>query len=55
MLAVDGFSGYTVAVPAMRECFTGVKAAKMQISEWVGLFGVPSVVITDMGSQFVGT
>ena len=27
----------------------------MMISEWVRLFGVPSVVITDMGAQFVGT
>ena len=55
VLAVDGFSGYTVVVPAMRKGFTGVKAAKMMISEWVGLLGVPSVVITDMGAQFVGT
>ena len=27
----------------------------MMLSEWVSLFGVPSVVITDMGAQFVGT
>ena len=38
VLAVDGYSGYTVVVPAMRKGFTGAKAAKMMISEWVGLF-----------------
>ena len=54
-MMVDGFSGYTVVVPATRKGFTGAKAAKMMICEWIGLFGVPSMVITDMGAQFVLT
>ena len=55
VLAVDEFSGYCVVAPAMRKGFTGAKAAKMMISEWVGLLGVPGVIITDMGARFVGT
>jgi len=54
VLAVDGFSGYTVIMPATRNGLSGAKVAKHMITRWCDLFGVPSNVTTDQGPQFLG-
>ena len=55
ILAVDVLSGYTMAFPVTMSGLTGAKAAKKIFTEWVKLFGIPSLVTTDNGPQFVGT
>ena len=52
LLCVDRHSGWVVALPCAIKGLTGVKAAKMLYAVW-RQFGVPSIVTTDLGSQFI--
>ena len=53
ILAVDVLSSYTMAFPVTMSGLTGAKAAKKMFSEWVRMFGMPSLVTTDDGPQFL--
>ena len=55
ILAVDVLSGYTMTFPMTLSGLTGAKAAKRMFREWVKVFGIPSLVTTDNGPQFVRT
>jgi len=55
ILVVDVLSGYTMTFPMTLSGLTGAKAAKKMFTEWVKIFGVPSLITTDNGPQFTGT
>ena len=55
ILAVDFLSGYTMTFPMTLSGLTGAKAAKRMFTEWVRVFGIPSLVTTDNRPHIVGT
>jgi len=54
-LAVDVLSGYAMAFPMTLSGLTGAKVAKRMFTDWVKVFGIPSLMTTDNGPQFIGT
>jgi len=54
-VCVDRHSGWIVAVPATKIGLTGAKVAKAMIQNQWRPFGIPSLITSDQGSQFVGS
>ena len=53
LLCVDRHSEWTVAKPTQKEGLTGQKAAHLMLESSWGEMGVPGVITSDQGSQFV--
>ena len=53
LLCVDRHSGWMIAKPTREEGLTGEKAAHLLIDTSWGEMGLPSIVTSDKGSQFV--
>ena len=53
LLIVCQLSGYIMPIPMQKEGCTGEKTAKSVLSHWMGVFGVPTQLITDRGPQFI--
>ena len=53
LLCVDRHSGWMVARPTLEEGLTGRKAAQLLLDNSWGELGVPSIITTDLGTQFV--
>ena len=53
VVCVDRHSGWIVAEPCLGKGLTGQKVAKLMMRHQWRLFGVPSVITSDQGSQFV--
>ena len=53
VLCVDRHSGWTIAMPTQRVGLTAEKVARFMVDKWEGM-GVPSLVTSDMGPQFIG-
>ena len=54
MVCVDRHTGWIVAVPVKRQGLTAALAATKMLKHQWSIFGVPQVITTDCGSQFVG-
>ena len=55
IFCVDRHSGWIVAVPERKVGLTGAKVALAMVQHQWRPFGVPSVVTSDQGSQFIGS
>ena len=55
IVCVDRHSGWIVAVPERKVGLTGAKVALAMVQHQWRPFGVPSVITSDQGSQFVGS
>ena len=53
VLCVDRHSGWVVGVPMLNKGLTGSKAAKAMLEHQWRPFGIPSIIMTDLGPQFV--
>nr|CUU99444.1 hypothetical transcript [Hymenolepis microstoma] len=53
LTCVDRFTRWPIAVP-LRDT-SSASVAKALIESWISIFGVPSVITTDRGSQFTST
>ncbi len=53
-LCVDRLSGWIVAIPGRNEGMTAEWVAKRMYEQSWRLFGIPSVITSDQGAQFVG-
>ena len=55
IVCVDRHSGWIIALPTTKEGLTAEKAAKMLLTKWLDMGGgIPSVITSDQGSQFIG-
>ena len=54
VVAVDRLSGWMVAIPARRQGLRAKDVAIEMFHRWWGPFGVPGVITSDQGPQFVG-
>ena len=54
-MCVDRHSGSIFAIPSLNKGLTGEKVAKAMIKNQWRPFGVPSLILSDQGSQFVGS
>ena len=52
---MEVLSSYTMAFPVTMSGLTGAKAARKMFTEWVKMFGLPSLVTTNNGPQFADT
>ena len=52
-LCVDRHSGWIIAVPCLNKGLTGSKVAKLMLQHQWRPFGIPSIITSDKGSQFV--
>ena len=55
IVCVDRHSGWVVAIPEVGKGLTGEKVARAMVRHQWRPFGVPSVVTSDQGSQFIGS
>ena len=55
IVCVDRHSGWIVAIPERKVGLTGAKVALAMVKNQWRPFGAPSVIISDQGSQFVGS
>ena len=55
IVCVDRHSGWIVAIPEGKVGLTGAKVALAMVKNHWRPFGVPSVITSDQGSQFVGS
>ena len=55
IVCVDRHSGWIVAIPERKVGLTGAKVALVMVKHHWRPFGVPSVITSDQGSQFVGS
>ena len=55
IVCVDRHSGWVVAVPEVGKGLTGEKVARAMVRHQWRPFGVPSVITSDQGSQFIGS
>ncbi len=55
IVCVDRHSGWIVAIPSLNKRLTGEKVAKAMVKNQWRPFGVPSLILSDQGSQFVGS
>jgi hypothetical protein len=55
IVCVDRHSGWVVAIPALNLGLTGAKVAQAMVRHQWRPFGVPSLITSDQGSQFVGS
>jgi hypothetical protein len=55
IVCVDRHSGWVVAIPALGKGLTGAKVARAMVQNQWRPFGVPSLITSDQGSQFVGS
>ena len=55
LVCVDRHSGWIVARPTTLKGLTGAKAADLLLSGAWDIFGIPSVITSDMGSQFISS
>lgn len=54
-VVVDRHSGWIIAIPTQNRGMTAEKAAKLLYSKWMDMGGgIPSVITSDQGSQFIG-
>ena len=54
-VCVDRHTGWIVALPTLKAGLTSEKAARMIYNKWMDMGGgIPSVITSDLGSQFVG-
>lgn len=53
LLCVDRHSGWMVAKPTRKEGLTGRKAATLMLESSWGEMGVPGIITSDQGSQFI--
>jgi hypothetical protein len=54
LMCVDRHSGWMVARPTLHLGLTGEKAAHLLLDNAWGEVGIPSIITTDLGAQFVG-
>ena len=54
MVCFDRLSGWIIARPCRMLVFTAEMAANLVIENGWDTFGIPSVITSDQGSQFVG-
>jgi hypothetical protein len=54
-VCVDRHSGWIVAVPCLDKGLTGSKLAKEMLKFQWRPFGIPSIISSDQGSQFVSS
>ena len=55
IVCVDRHSGWVVAIPEVGKGLTGEKVARAMVRHQWRPFGVPSMVTSDQGSQFIGS
>ena len=55
IVCVDRHSGWIVAIPERKVGLSGAKVALAMVKHQLRPFGVPSVITSDQGSQFVGS
>ena len=55
LLCVDRLSGWMVAKPSIKLGLTAERAAHLMLYDGWNLFGVPSIITSDQGPQFVGS
>ena len=55
LLCVDWMTGWIVAIPTQKNGLTAEKAVKLLLQKWLDVAGgIPSVITSDQGAQFVG-
>ena len=56
VICVDRHSGWIVALPVNKVGLTGEKLARQLLDKWLDMGGgIPAVITSDQGSQFVST
>ena len=55
LLCVDRMTGWIVAIPTQKNGLTAEKTVKLLLHKWLDVGGgIPSVITSDQGAQFVG-
>ena len=54
MICVDRLSGWMIVTPHLMKGLTAEVAARAMVERWWQPFGVPAIVTSDQGPQFVG-
>ena len=54
LVCVDRLSGWIIARPARKGKLTAEDAAHLMLENGWETFGIPSIVTSDQGSQFIG-